>query len=226
MIAAPNAATKDRLLAAAAELFAAHGFQGTTMRQLAERSGVNLAASHYHYGSKRDLYLEVLRGYFAEIRAEVERQGAALTAEKVGGMSRTQLLQLLRTRVRIMLGLLVGPPPGMAGALMQREMCDPSDALPVIVDEFIRPNLDELNLVISQLAPNMSPQSIEDCTFSIVGQILYYRYSMPAVLHLKRRKGYPRDLATRLTDHIVEFSLGGLERLARPTKTRRERREH
>ncbi|HYD47994.1 MAG TPA: TetR family transcriptional regulator, partial [Terriglobales bacterium] len=65
--------TKDRLLAAAATLFAERGFHGTTMRQLAERGGVNLAASHYHYGSKRDLYLQVLRGQFADIRAELER---------------------------------------------------------------------------------------------------------------------------------------------------------
>src|SRR5256885_3785765 len=43
------------------------------------------------------------------------------------------LVDLLRARIKVMLDLLIGPPPGLHGTLMQREMCDPSEALPVIV---------------------------------------------------------------------------------------------
>ena len=41
-------ATKHRLLAAATELFAEHGFHGTTIRDIAARAGVNVAAGNYH----------------------------------------------------------------------------------------------------------------------------------------------------------------------------------
>ena len=57
--------TRTRLLEAGAALFAAQGFHGTTVREIAERAGVNLAAGHYHFGSKRELYLEVFRAHFA-----------------------------------------------------------------------------------------------------------------------------------------------------------------
>src|SRR5262249_56597881 len=59
--------TRQRLLAAASELFAAQGYHGTTVREIAQRAGVNLAAGNYHFGSKRELYLEVLRAYFQSL---------------------------------------------------------------------------------------------------------------------------------------------------------------
>ena len=38
--------TRRRTLAGAGELFAARGFRATTMREIAERAGVNLASAH------------------------------------------------------------------------------------------------------------------------------------------------------------------------------------
>ena len=43
------------------------------MREIAERAGANVAAGNYHYGSKKALYLEVLRAQFAQVRAELAR---------------------------------------------------------------------------------------------------------------------------------------------------------
>ena len=67
---------------------------------------------------------------------------------------------------------------------MQREMCDPSEALPVIVEEFILPMLRETEAIIAQLAPGLDAQQIERCAFSIMGQALFYRFTMPATLRI------------------------------------------
>ena len=67
--------TKDRLLTAAAELFAERGFHRTTVRDIAARARVNVAAGNYHYGSKRALYLAVLRAQFADVRATLRARG-------------------------------------------------------------------------------------------------------------------------------------------------------
>jgi AcrR family transcriptional regulator len=53
--------TKDRILAAAEELFAQHGFAGTSLRQVTGRADVNIAAVNYHFGSKENLINEVFR---------------------------------------------------------------------------------------------------------------------------------------------------------------------
>ena len=53
--------TKDRILGAAEELFALHGFAGTSLRQVTSRADVNIAAVNYHFGSKENLVNEVFR---------------------------------------------------------------------------------------------------------------------------------------------------------------------
>jgi Transcriptional regulator len=53
--------TKDRILSAAEELFAQHGFAGTSLRQVTSLATVNIAAVNYHFGSKENLINEVFR---------------------------------------------------------------------------------------------------------------------------------------------------------------------
>lgn len=58
---ASHFSTKDRILGAAEELFAQHGFAGTSLRQVTSRADVNIAAVNYHFGSKENLVNEVFR---------------------------------------------------------------------------------------------------------------------------------------------------------------------
>lgn len=53
--------TVDRILAAAAALFAEGGYDGTSMNAIAVRAGVSKANLFHHFGSKKELYLAVVR---------------------------------------------------------------------------------------------------------------------------------------------------------------------
>src|SRR4026208_1111742 len=57
----PQHETRTRILDAAEELFMQHGFEGTSMRLLTTKAGVNLAAVNYHFGSKDALIEAVFR---------------------------------------------------------------------------------------------------------------------------------------------------------------------
>lgn len=61
MAEARNIDTRERILDAAEQLFMAHGYDGTSMRQITSGAGVNLAAVNYHFGSKESLMQEVFR---------------------------------------------------------------------------------------------------------------------------------------------------------------------
>ncbi|MDD2662275.1 MAG: TetR family transcriptional regulator [Dechloromonas sp.] len=61
MVEARNNDTRERILDAAERLFMAHGYEGTSMRQITGEAGVNLAAVNYHFGSKETLIQEVFR---------------------------------------------------------------------------------------------------------------------------------------------------------------------
>lgn len=76
--------TKDRILGAAEELFALHGFAGTSLRQVTSRADVNIAAVNYHFGSKENLVNEVFRRRMDVMTAARLGQLEAATREHPG----------------------------------------------------------------------------------------------------------------------------------------------
>jgi AcrR family transcriptional regulator len=80
--------TKDRILRAADSLFGELGFDATTTRDIAERSGINKALIHYHFGKKDELLETLLEGYYARLSRALagalgERSGLAAQIEDV-----------------------------------------------------------------------------------------------------------------------------------------------
>lgn len=47
---------RERILDAAEALFAEHGYDGVTLRRIANRAGVDVALANYHFGKKLDLF--------------------------------------------------------------------------------------------------------------------------------------------------------------------------
>ena len=52
--------TRERIIAAAVEVFAESGYDGTTMRAIAARAGVDSALLHHYFGTKADLFTETI----------------------------------------------------------------------------------------------------------------------------------------------------------------------
>tara|TARA_E500000178_G_C17038911_1_gene765278 strand:- start:20593 stop:21282 length:690 start_codon:yes stop_codon:yes gene_type:complete len=63
MISAQNyeLKTTQKILKVAESLFASEGFDAVSIRQITKRAGVNLAAVHYHFGSKKKLMEQILK---------------------------------------------------------------------------------------------------------------------------------------------------------------------
>ncbi|MBI2276467.1 MAG: TetR/AcrR family transcriptional regulator [Dechloromonas sp.] len=76
--------TRERILDAAEHLFMAHGYEGTSMRQITGDAGVNLAAVNYHFGSKESLMQEVFRRRLDWLNEERMRVLNDMEAEAAG----------------------------------------------------------------------------------------------------------------------------------------------
>jgi AcrR family transcriptional regulator len=73
IVASSSTETKEQIITVAERLFAECGFAGTTLRTVVSEAGVNLAAVHYHFGSKEELFRAVV-ARFARPIVEQELQ--------------------------------------------------------------------------------------------------------------------------------------------------------
>lgn len=62
-----GAITRTQLLDAAELIFADHGYDGTSLRDIAEAGGLHLALSTYHFGTKERLFDEVVHRRATEL---------------------------------------------------------------------------------------------------------------------------------------------------------------
>lgn len=74
--------TRDDLIRTAEVLFARQGFEATSLRQITEIAGANIASVNYHFGSKQGLLVEVLDNVVGpiiqgrhQLLDELEREG-------------------------------------------------------------------------------------------------------------------------------------------------------
>ncbi len=64
--------TRDRVKAAATELFTERGYDKTSLREIADRVGITKASLYYHYPSKQALLLAIMEPFLLEWAAAVE----------------------------------------------------------------------------------------------------------------------------------------------------------
>ena len=68
--ASPSIATREKILDAAEILFIERGFAATSLRAIASKAGVNLAATNYHFDSKNGLLAAVFHRRVAPINEQ------------------------------------------------------------------------------------------------------------------------------------------------------------
>ena len=93
---ASGEATRQRILAAATDLFIEHGYEGTPMSRVARNAGVTTAALYWHFESKDELYFTVVKGGYDIFRDE-------LLARSVGDSVEQRFRRYIRVFVKLQL---------------------------------------------------------------------------------------------------------------------------
>lgn len=93
-----GAATRQRLLEAAEQLFSEDGFESVSVRDITEKAGANVAAVNYHFNSREHLVELVMERYINPINEERLARLDAL--EKKSGSKAVPLEELLDAFVR------------------------------------------------------------------------------------------------------------------------------
>jgi AcrR family transcriptional regulator len=201
--------TEKRLLEAAGEIFAEHGYRAATVRQICEKARANIAAVNYHFGDKEGLYMAALRS--------VHRASAEKYPPNLGVSRATTPEQKLRVYVRsLLLRIFDEGRPGWHTKIMMREMLEPTRALDMLVEEGARPLHQELSSIVRELLGSAADDEVVRLSaLSVVSQCVYYRRARPVITRLYPQQRYDSKEVERLTEHITQFSLLALEGLCK-----------
>ncbi|HUB67357.1 MAG TPA: CerR family C-terminal domain-containing protein [Candidatus Methylacidiphilales bacterium] len=196
----PPGETRERIVRAAGEVFGRHGFDGTTIRQITRRAGVNVAAVNYHFRDKGELYMRVLR--------EAKCLASDLAFTEFRGTPEEQLRSFVFTFVR---RLLDPNRPTWHVQVITQEMMRPTPALDLLVREMTEPIFRQVRKLIGAVAGRKLPGSkLDMLASSVLGQCLFYVRSRPMIERLAPELSRGPDRIERIAGHIVTFSLAAL----------------
>lgn len=203
---AASADTRQRLIEAAAVLFADRGFENVTVREICKASSANVAAVNYHFGDKAGLYRAVVM-FAIQIMQETnelsQRAGEGLSPE-----------DQIRGFVRVFVGRLIADNPNAwIHRLMAREMEHPTDALDLVMTQVVQPRLDYLcSVTATIMGLPVSDSRVRRSVGSLQSQCLMAARKVPSALE-KSWGAAMRDSEAWLR-HIADFSIGGMRAIA------------
>lgn len=197
--------TKRRLIEAAGEVFAAHGFERATIKEITDRAGASVAAVNYHFSDKQELYDAVVQ-HVHTVGCQVME---SLTAEADGAMPAEERLHSF---ISHLLRHVLDPSlPDWYGHIKAREMQNPTAA----TERFISGSICTFNaqlgkLILELLGASCGKQDLIWLTNSVVSQCLYYAHNRELLRRLYPDLLPAADTVPALADHITRFSLAAL----------------
>jgi AcrR family transcriptional regulator len=165
-----DGAKSERILNAAEELFALHGFDGVTMRQIATKAKVDVALANYHFGKK----LEVFKAVFnrrAEMLNQVRRDVLHANQKESSGKEQS-LEQIIEAFLRPLKLAQETGDPGWRNylALLANVMVSPvwsREMMPHVYDKLVSEFVEALQKAL----PKANEEDIHWCYHYVAGAL-------------------------------------------------------
>jgi len=188
---ADGARTRERILAEALPLFAARGFAGTSVRQVAASAEVNVATLAYHFSDKQGLYDAVVSRLHADLERDFPQDlmrsssPEGLVAELVDRA--WAFVQSHREPIRLQL----------------RHVLDHGRQPDVVVEELSEPLLVRADAVIALFRPDWSPARRRLLVLSWMHALV--RLSIEDSGQLSKMMGETEDLDSEIRSGVTEM---------------------
>ena len=202
---ADEKATRDHLLDVASHVFAEHGFDRATGKEITRRAKANVAAINYHFGGMDGLYAAVIKDAHDRL-VTVEELSAA-----VDGASDPRLK--LAAVMHLFAAAITGPADSSRYfRVLGREILSPSPALKKLDEQLRLPKARIIKKLVAELigvpeshpaVPRACISVMAPCLMLLIADHSSIRRIFPAF------KLTPKDAET-LGEHLTRFALAGL----------------
>jgi AcrR family transcriptional regulator len=200
----PQHETRTRILDAAEELFMRHGFEGTSMRLLTSRAGVNLAAVNYHFGSKDAL-----------IEAVFRRRLDPMNAERIAALDQLEdpsAEDIIRAFVGPSLRLVEDAKGGGRNfiRLLGRTYSEPAKPIRALIGQMYAPTMERYKSALERALPQMPREELVWRMHFMFGTLAYTLAATDTVQLIAGCKPEDRYDARLLEERLTAFLAAGL----------------
>ncbi|HET7562686.1 MAG TPA: TetR/AcrR family transcriptional regulator [Rhodanobacteraceae bacterium] len=200
----PQFSTRQRILGAAEELFAEHGFAGASLRQVTTAANVNLAAVNYHFGSKDNLIEEVFRRRLDHL-SEVRLARLAEIASKPDLTLETLLDAFISPALELSLDRKGG---AVFMRVLARAFAEHNGNLRAFLSDNYGHVLKEFAAAFTRLLPGLEKDELYWRLDIAVGALTY---AMADFGMIQRRTGESeRAHREQMAKHLIHFAAAGL----------------
>lgn len=197
-------ARRERLLAAAAEVFARDGFEKASLRAICLKAKANVAAVKYYFGSKEGLYREV---FLSCCRQSMDKDVPVTLAD---GHSPEETLRrwIHHLLDHVLLKRAANP---VKSQIMAHEMREPTPCLDDFIKLVVRPFHEELQRIIAAVLgrPGVDDESIH-FGHHIIGLCIHYDHCRVFIDRLGPPVPKTEAEVKSLAGNISDFVLGAL----------------
>ena len=204
----PQHETRTRILDAAEELFMQHGFEGTSMRLLTTKAGVNLAAVNYHFGSKHALIEAVFRRRLDPMNTA---RIAALDALEAAGRPLSPET-IIRAFVGEGLRMIEDAKTGGRNfiRLLGRTYTEPAKPIRVLIGQLYAPAMERYKAAFERALPQMPREELVWRMHFMFGTMAYTLAATDTVQLIAGCKPEDRYDARLLEERLCAFLAAGL----------------
>ena len=197
--------TRDRLLDAAETLFCSQGFDRTSVRDLTNEAGCNVAAVNYYFGGKQQLYSEMFR---RRLQRSIDEWKVAI--EEVLRGAQPSLEDLIRAWITPPLKAMERQEPrARIMRLMVREFLNKHIDPEPIVDDLKQLFVDHLSVAMRQLVPGLSVDRSLLAVFSV--EALFVHPLLFGECYFQLGAVQTMD---EVIDHLVDFGAAAVRGVA------------
>ncbi len=204
-------AVQVRLLDAAEQLFSEHGFDATSVRDIAAEARCNLASVNYYFGGKDKLYQEVWRR-----QLKIMREKRLASIEKV--MNQQDKAPILEDLLKSFAEAFIEPMLDVSRArrllkLMAREMVDQHLSPEIFIKEMIIPTMSALGQALTKICPGLNKKNLHMLIMSITAQLVHIVHTK-AVMEQIQSPELPKFDLSEVVNHVIKFSTAGIRAYA------------
>lgn len=220
----PTTNSRLALLKAAIPIFAEKGFEGASIREIADAAGVNSSLISFHFGGKAGLHAATL--HFASRMAKHTAKTLPAPPLAVGpfalkSSALRQAATALRAYIREFIRMSLRPNPNLPAGqdhgleravlvLIAKSMIYPPEESMGPLLEAIQPHIDYLNRCLHVLRSDLGHDGLVRMGMSIHAQLLFFLCHQDLLARLLNEPPCDEEDLSRLVTHFLRFNLNGL----------------